>query len=354
MANPDVQITVVVTVFNKENEIEACLESLKTQRDRCFRAIVADDGSSDKSPEKIRSAAEGCEAIKVISLPHGGVSAARNAALSMTDTPYVIFLDGDDRLTDNAIEHLNSLIAEGPYDLAVFGFSHVMPDGSMYDCPAFDRTFRTRGEILSSFVEMWNTGLMYSSCNKLFSMDIIRRRSLSFLPLDFGEDVAFCREYMKECENIRFTAKSIYLYTYHKDGSLSTRYRDDLFERRLSEHKEMVAFFDEMGIPKDSYREFLSRRYIERVVGCIENENAPANTRSAGEKYRRVKRMVSDEYTQECARYAENSGKKMKVLINTIKKKKYLTVYILGVVMAFSRSRLPRMFARLKYTSRAE
>ena len=115
----------------------------------------------------------------------------------------------------------------------------------------------------------------------------------------------------------------------------------------------MTAFFNEMGIPRSVYREFLSRRHIERVVGCIENENSPANTRSQSEKYRRVKRMAADEYTQECAKYAEKSGKKMKFIINLIKKKKFLMVYMMGVVMAFSRSRLPRMFARLKYTSRA-
>ena len=353
MQNTDIQITVVVTVFNKENEIEACLESLKNQTDKRFKTIIVDDGSTDQSPEKIRAAAAGYASFRPVFIPHGGVSAARNAALSMTDTPYLVFLDGDDRLTENAVADLNAVIDEGPYDLAVFGFMHVLPDGRLFDCPSFERTYGSKEAILNDFVFLWNSGLMYSACNKLFGMEIIKRAGLSFSPIDFGEDVEFCREYLRECETLRFMAESIYLYTYHKSGSLSTKYRDDLFERRLREHKEMTAYFDEMGIPRSVYREFLSRRHVERVVGCIENENSPANTRSQREKYRRVKRMIADEYTQECAKYAENSGKRMKFILKPLKKKKYLTVYMMGIIMAFSRSKLPKMFARLKYTARA-
>lgn len=349
MMEREIAVTIIVTVYNKEQDLPCCLHSLEAQTDRCFCALVIDDGSSDRSAEILREW-EGTQAnVSILHLSHSGVSDARNRALSLVQTEYVVFLDGDDRLDETAVEKLNLAIRQGTYDLIVYGISHLLANGSVYDNRCTAAVFSSGNEIREHCTELWNTGLMYSVCNKLFRMDLIRTHEIAFPRVEYGEDIIFCREYLKRCCSLRMLSEVLYYYTYHNNGSLSTRYREDLFERRLEEHLQMLSFFEEMGVPQKEYEEYLSRRHIERIIGCVENEQSPDSPYSAGERYRRIRQIIHDPYTQSCAVAARRSGWKMKLLILPVRKRQTPLVFLLGRVMSVCRYRFPTVFAGLKY-----
>ena len=349
MSERQINITVIVTVFNKESDLPRCLQSLKDQTDRQFYTVVIDDGSSDQSIEILRKW-EGTQANgSLLIQTHSGVSAARNLALSLVQTDYVVFLDGDDSLTENAVEILNREICQEPCDLIIYGISHLLSHGNTYNSKCMNALYASREEIKNHFTDLWNTGLMYSACNKMFRMDLIRDHKIAFPQLDFGEDIMFCQEYLKQCCSLHMLPYVLYRYTYHKCGSLSSQYRVDLFERRVEEHEQMLSFFDEMNVPQKESSEYLSRRHIERIVGCIENEHSPESDLSISERYRRVQKIVFDPYTQSSAYQAKQSNWKMKLLILPIRNRLVPIVFLLGALMSFCRRRLPELFAMLKY-----
>lgn len=343
-------ISVVVTVYNKKTYINKCISSLMEQTDGRFKAVIIDDSSDDGSFETVKDMIEGDARFRLIKQEHGGVASAKNNGVAYVDTPYMILLDGDDFLGTDAISVLNEIVAASPPDLLVYGFSHIMSNGVTYDHISKVRTYESRSEIVSNFSNIWNTGLMYSACNKLFCMDIIKENNIKFDEIDFGEDFAFCRAYLKCCHSLSFLDKSLYYYTFHNDASLSTIYREDLFEIRLSEHKIMCEYFAEIGADGEKAEEFLARRHAERVIGCIENEHSPHNPSGISEKYRRIKEMVDNELTKECILKAAHSGWKMKILFIPVKFKLYFLVFILGKVMSVCRNNFPKIFAKLKMT----
>lgn len=89
-------LSVIIAVYNAENYIKECLESIKKQTENDYEVVLVDDGSEDNSLAICEEFAKENEKIKVISVSHKGAAAARNEGLKNATGDYVLFLDSDD------------------------------------------------------------------------------------------------------------------------------------------------------------------------------------------------------------------------------------------------------------------
>lgn len=89
-------ISVIVPIYNSENTLEKCIDSLLCQTYDNLEIILVDDGSTDNSLDICMSYSEKHRNIKVISKPNGGVSSARNLGLDNASGDYYGFVDSDD------------------------------------------------------------------------------------------------------------------------------------------------------------------------------------------------------------------------------------------------------------------
>ena len=85
------KFSIVIPVYNVEDYIERCLESIKKQTFKDYEVIVVDDGCTDKSIEIAKQ-----YDVKIIKTEHVSVSEARNVGVKHTKGEYLIFLDSDD------------------------------------------------------------------------------------------------------------------------------------------------------------------------------------------------------------------------------------------------------------------
>lgn len=350
MEEKEAQITVIVVVHNAETYVERCLNSLIGQDTQQFHMILVDDGSSDRSREICQKTIDRINVpVRSIVLPHGGVAHARNRGLEQVETPYVLFLDSDDWLERNTISSMIELVERCRPEVAVFGFYYELANGTRHLLHSHvERELPTRRHITAQFVSLWNSGLMYSCCNKLFSVELLKRHQITFRDLTFGEDLEFCKDVMRVCTRLFLSGRCFYHYTCHIRGSLSTRYREDLFELRREEHRRFEAYFRELGCLDSHAQEYLDRRYIERLVGCVENECSPENTKTLGQRLGKIRQMLDDCYTAPCADGAKLTSLRMKLLVIPIRRKWYRITLLSGYVMSFCRNKLPALFAWLK------
>ncbi len=346
-------ITIVVSVYNVAAYVEKCLKSILTQTVPAFELLVVDDGSSDGSGALCRRLLANAAHARLYSIPHSGIGAVRNFGLAQARTAYIMFVDGDDYLAPDTVERLVTAIEGDQPDLAVFGFWYETEGRSggadrRYEVSAPDARYRTRKDLTDHFIMLWDSGLMYSTCNKLFRTELIRSSDLHFEDRTFGEDFKFCREYLKACRSCTVIGACCYHYISDRSGSLSSDYRPDLFSIRREEHIQLSDYFAENGCTGKQAREFLARRHIERVVGCIENEYSRDNPKSRAEKQAAVRAMVTDPYTRSCARTAELRSVKMKFLVTPVKLRWVGCCCCAGRIMALCKRALPGLFTRLK------
>ena len=124
----DVTVSVIIPVYNVENYLKKCLDSIITQTYSNLEIICVDDGSTDHSPDVLRLYEKKDSRIKVLIQKKQGVSAARNRGLDVATGKYISFVDADDFLQWNAYEILTLVAEKNELDLIMFG-ANVFPEG---------------------------------------------------------------------------------------------------------------------------------------------------------------------------------------------------------------------------------
>lgn len=105
-ASPGSVVSVIVSCFNIEEYVGACLESIAAQTYKRLDVILVDDGSTDGTGAVLHRFADGREGWQVLAKPNGGLSSARNAGIELAKGEWLVFVDGDDMLEPQAVERL--------------------------------------------------------------------------------------------------------------------------------------------------------------------------------------------------------------------------------------------------------
>ena len=100
------KVSVIVPIYKVEKFLEQCIQSIQNQTEREIEIILVDDGSPDGSPVICDRYAAQDARIRVIHQKNAGVSAARNAGMAAAAAEWIMFVDGDDWLEENAVEVL--------------------------------------------------------------------------------------------------------------------------------------------------------------------------------------------------------------------------------------------------------
>ena len=122
-------ISVIIPVYNVEQYLNRCLESVCNQTYYNLEIILIDDGSTDESGKMCDKWAEKDSRIKVIHKENGGLSSARNAGLDVANGEYIGFVDSDDWISSSMYEMLYNLINKNEeYDISVCAFRKTWDD----------------------------------------------------------------------------------------------------------------------------------------------------------------------------------------------------------------------------------
>ena len=122
----DVQVSVIIPVYNAANWLSHCLRSLEAQTFRDFEVIAVDDGSKDGSLDLLRAWTDRLP-LKIVAQANAGAAAARNAALALASGEYVYMLDADDFIHPRLLEFAVGAIESHHADFALFDVKKVEP-----------------------------------------------------------------------------------------------------------------------------------------------------------------------------------------------------------------------------------
>jgi glycosyltransferase involved in cell wall biosynthesis len=137
-------VEVIVPIYNSAMFIEDAVRSIQQQSYENIRIIMANDGSTDSSWQKIQALAHQYDNIVPLNLAHRGVSSTLNSALAASSADWLAFLDCDDLWTSEKIERqINTLQQNSKLSLC---FTHVRE----FDCDSNTTSFRARKEILTA------------------------------------------------------------------------------------------------------------------------------------------------------------------------------------------------------------
>lgn len=125
-------ISIIVPVFNLENELTRCLDSILAQSYQSIEVIVVDDGSSDGSAEIVRQYAEKDSRIKPVFQENGGVTSARLHGVREASGQWIGFVDGDDEIELDMYERLLKNAETYHADISHCGYQMCFDDGRIH------------------------------------------------------------------------------------------------------------------------------------------------------------------------------------------------------------------------------
>ena len=137
-------ISIIVPVYNVENYLGKCVESILNQTFKDFELILVDDGSSDKSGVMCDQYKEQDKRIKVVHKENGGLSSARNAGLEVAEGEYIGFIDSDDWIMPDMYQFLYDMAIISNADIAQCGFRKVDEEGYEYGEDSVSKSFVTK------------------------------------------------------------------------------------------------------------------------------------------------------------------------------------------------------------------
>ncbi len=211
-----VALSVIIPAYNIEKYLPTTLESLAKQGVGGLEVIVVDDGSTDKTADTARRAARiwGTDRLKLFVQRNGGVSAARNEGLRQASGRYVLFLDGDDLLSEGSLAAIAETVASG-CDICYWPFDLISEAGETL------RPYREReqGFMEGSGPELLRKVLvdksirMWTGC-VAYRRDFLLATGLLYTPgCVAGEDFEFIVKALSLAGSIRFArgARAFYL-----------------------------------------------------------------------------------------------------------------------------------------------
>ena len=117
------KISIIVAIYNIQDYIDDCVNSIISQSYGNFELLLVNDGSTDGSLALLKEWASKDARIKVIDKPNGGLSSARNEGLKYATGDYILFVDGDDWLDKDALQSAQSFIVNnGEVDMLCFDY----------------------------------------------------------------------------------------------------------------------------------------------------------------------------------------------------------------------------------------
>lgn len=347
----EIKVSIIMPVYKVEEYVAKAIESIQAQTLTEWEFLIVDDGTPDKSGEICDEYAAKDDRIHVIHKENGGAPSARNLAIDMAKGEYLYFLDSDDWAEPRMLEDMYNLAKRDNAQLVVAGFyiDTYVGDGNFIsdDYVVEDAVYPDKESFRRNAYKLFDKNLLYTPWNKLYETKYIMENNLRF-PTTFWDDFPFNVSIVRNVERVTVTSSQYYHFLRARTESETAAYRPGMYEKREEEHGWMLDLYREWKVSDAASTEMVARRYVERLIGCVENVTNPKCEMSTKEKKAAIKEMLHNPRAEKSVKIARPRSFYMKIMVLPIKWKCTFLMYWEAKVITFVKIKNTKLFTRLK------
>lgn len=233
-------ISVIVPIYNVEQFLPKCIDSILVQTYKNIEILLVDDGSPDRCGEICDEYAQKDKRIRVIHKPNGGLSDARNAALDLMQGEWVTCVDSDDFITPDYLETLYGLCNKYNCKMSVadwfifpMGTDPIIPNRKIQEF-MFDRN--------EALIEMFNQRRFdVSACIKLYHVSLFE--GVRYPKGMLFEDLQTTFKTILKCDTgVAYTNKMIYYYMLRTDSIEGAKFSEQKFNSAINVFNIMNSY----------------------------------------------------------------------------------------------------------------
>ena len=270
-------ISVIVPVYNVEEYLKQCLDSILEQTFSNYEVILVNDGSTDSSGLICQEYAEKDSRIRYFEKENGGLSDARNYGIEQAQGEYLTFVDSDDFLDKMHLNVLYTALVNNNVDISIVNYANYQTSNATFYLHTFGEYYEknySSEELLDNLAILERNDLSFSTIwGKLY-----KRSVFSFLRFPkgvIGEDVALIYKIYTQVQKIVYFHKDTYIYRENESGITKSKIYP-LITAQLNHVAERLALLAIMGydVSKhfDRYITFLKiTEYNMRMIWGMED-----------------------------------------------------------------------------------
>lgn len=257
--------SIIIPVYNVENFLKECIDSVLKQKYRDFEIILVDDGSTDNSGKMCDTYSDYFNFIKVVHKENGGAASARNVGVKMAEGDYIIFLDSDDYwMNDSCLLLINESIKQTRCDILVWNSCKYYQNINKFD----KRLKQTKSvKLIDPNKDILNC-YEFKACpwDKAINRNVYEEKNYSFQEGVLSEDVEWTFDLLKDINSVAFLDYQINIYR-QRAGSVTKTQR----ERNA---KDMIAHVETLlkqveTIEKETLKNNCYAYIAEQYANCI-------------------------------------------------------------------------------------
>lgn len=204
----NVKVSIIIPVYNAENYISRCLNSIIDQTYKNWEIIALDDGSTDSSWQILSKYKEKYpDVINAVHQENMGVSKTRNKGIQLATGDYLMLMDNDDYIDDDYIEQFVNVIVEHDDDVVIGGYRRPNSKGKVIEEIKLENCEYSKYKIVAAWA-------------KIYKLSYIKNNKIEFLPSNIGEDIHFTIQAVLLTDKIRIIDYIGYNW-YYNDQSVS-------------------------------------------------------------------------------------------------------------------------------------
>jgi len=267
-------ITVIVPIYNVEDYLSMCVDSILAQTYKNIEVILVDDGSTDSSGEMCDKFAERDSRVRVIHQTNGGLSDARNAGLESAQGEYLIFCDGDDWIEKDLLHTAYQAIEKNEGDVAVWGYFADFVDEEerlqrrdIHECSNMVCTKEMNTDFL---LEREILGLIGYAWNKLYKTALLTENKYKFQKgLSLVEDMIFNKPVLLKAKKVVFLDVIGTHYIQRPRVTLGTKYYPNYFKLKVKACQAREELLKGYHLDFSKVEKTLSALYVGAVLSTV-------------------------------------------------------------------------------------
>lgn len=220
-------VSIIIPVYNAEDFLSVCLQSVLDQTFQEYEIICVDDGSTDRSAEIVRLFMRNECRIQLIQISNHGQGYARNLALEHARGKYVLFLDADDYIEDVTLELAVARAERDCSDLVVFDWCYFNPVAQTRNYNHSDPFFQYDticGEQRYALLNIES----YFTVNKLYYRSFLDKFQIRYGEGYLYEDIPFWVKVVSCANLVSLIHSPLYRITVHRNSSTKTNFHTDI------------------------------------------------------------------------------------------------------------------------------
>ena len=335
-------VSIIVPVYNVEQYLDRCIDSIVNQTYPHLEIILVDDGSPDRCPQMCDEWAKKDARIKVIHKENQGQGLARNTALAQATGSFVCFVDSDDYIVQDTVQQACDLIHREGADVVIFGMANENTDGHIYNtsipCPS-TMAYEGRAvqeQLLPAMIGPdpatgASAGLSLSACRMLFSLELIKRADWRFVSEReiISEDGYSLIALYSHVRKAVILPKALYCYC-DNQNSFSHIYRADRYQQNRHFYVKCLELCSSLDYP-EAVTHRCAEPFLRNTIAALKQEIAHHDRKTA---IRRLRIIVEDDVLQ-CVLKEKKNDKtniKKRMLYWSIRNRCLMLCYILLAV----------------------